>query len=272
LINAKEIIFLGMSRSGNHAVIDWIIRQQPGRVCFLNCAEGKANPFETCRPLANGVPFVVNYPGFSLEDEREGRFSRKDLLLYSYEDSFLRHVFSRELDKRHDTWVGPSARQFRIILLRDPFNLFASRLQMGAIQTPHTAVRLWKQHARRFLRLRKRGGENELAISYNEWVQSARYRESLAARLDIPFTDAGLDTVSSCAGGSSFDGHRFDGRGRQMPVFDRWRSFRDDSRYRALFDEEVIALSDAAFGRLPARDALWPSPPRRAGSPVPAFA
>jgi hypothetical protein len=29
---------VAMSRSGSHAIINWILAQAPGRTCFLNCA------------------------------------------------------------------------------------------------------------------------------------------------------------------------------------------------------------------------------------------
>ncbi len=54
------------------------------------------------------------------------------LLLQSYEDSSLGHAFSRDLEAHHDGWLGRSRRRISLIVSRNPFNLFASRLRQPA--------------------------------------------------------------------------------------------------------------------------------------------
>jgi hypothetical protein len=51
-LNRVEIRVIGMSRSGNHAIIDWVLSQARGRMCFLNCAEPGTNPFRSARPVS----------------------------------------------------------------------------------------------------------------------------------------------------------------------------------------------------------------------------
>lgn len=80
---------------------------------------------------------------------------------------------------------------------------------------------------------------------------SRDYRRELARRLDLRFTDEGRHRVPATAGGSSFDGRRFHGDAARMPVFDRWRHYRDDPAWRARFDRELLDLAEAAFGRHP---------------------
>src|SRR5918998_959945 len=139
-----------MSRSGNHAIIDWILSQARGRTCFLNCAEPGTNPFVSARPLSDcEPPFRVNYPRFDAAREAAGRLSRKAYLVHSYEDVFLRGLAT---DARG---VGTSRRRVDVLILRDPFNLFASRLARGIGEvTVPTAGRIWCQHAREYLGLR----------------------------------------------------------------------------------------------------------------------
>jgi hypothetical protein len=126
-VNGTELRIVGMSRSGNHAIINWIIRQAAGRLCFLNCAEPKSNPFASARRLVHGAPYIVNYDGFDIAAERRGILSRKAYLLHSYEDCFLGTVNSRSFAVCHEAWVGASCRRVDVLILRDPFNLFASR-------------------------------------------------------------------------------------------------------------------------------------------------
>src|SRR3954447_26457911 len=121
-----------MSRSGNHAIINWILAQWPGRTCFLNCAEPGQNPFLSARPRTPELPpWRALYPDFDIEAERAGLLTRKDLLLHSYEDTFLGPFKKAENEDRHDEWLGRSGRRVDLLILRDPRNLFASRLASG---------------------------------------------------------------------------------------------------------------------------------------------
>jgi hypothetical protein len=249
VVNNNEIRIIGMSRSGNHALIQWILGQLPGTYCFLNCCEPGTNPYETARPLDDGRCVRTNVRGLDLASEAAGRFAPKDWLLFNHEDTFLRRACGEAFEEQHDRWVGPSGRRTDVLIVRDPYNLFASRLRSGVGSvTPTTSVRIWKQHARQLLRGPRQLRHNPVLVLYNRWVTDRGYRGALAARLGIPFTDAGIDRVARCAGGSSFDGRAFDGMARRMDVFGRWRDWVDEPSYRALFDEDVMAMSRALFG------------------------
>ncbi len=47
IINKKEFRFVGLQRSGNHAVINWILSQCKGEKIFLNFAQPYNNPYKT---------------------------------------------------------------------------------------------------------------------------------------------------------------------------------------------------------------------------------
>lgn len=268
VVNENELRVIGMSRSGNHAIMEWMMRQAPGRVCLLNCVQGKHNPYLTLRPMVGpeGEQAYTNYGDFDLEAERQGRFSRKDWLIYSHEDEFLANACSEEFELQHDVLVGPSARRRDVLILRDPFNLFASRRRAGCgVVSEATALRIWKQHAKEFLRYTRRLRHDPVCVSYNRWVKDRSYRRSLARDLGLGSGDAGIDAVARCAGGSSFDGLRYDGRASEMRVFERWRTYEHDPSFLSLFDDVVVSLSERAFGpaaglRLPERQ---PRPPRQ---------
>jgi hypothetical protein len=51
----------------------------------------------------------------------------------------------------------------------------------------------------------------------------------------------------------------FDGRASPMDVTGRWRQFRDDQRFRSLFDDiELFQLSEEIFGSIKDVDVLRP--------------
>lgn len=260
-VNRCEFRLVGMSRSGNHAIINWIMRQARGRVCFLNCAEPRTNPFATARPMGDGQSRVSNFP-LDLQSELAGRHSYKDYLLYSYEDCYVSMVADDGFEARHDDWVGRSLTRRDVLVLRDPFNLFASRSKSGMYRsrlredepnlvTRSLASRIWKQHAREYLQPGRHLLHRPLAINYNLWVSDSNYRHEIAENLGLQFSDTGIDMVPPTAGGSSFDGVEFDGAGRRMSVLNRWSHFDDDPSFWLGFDRQMIDLSEKIFGSAP---------------------
>ncbi|MFU8816709.1 MAG: hypothetical protein ACNA7W_15280 [Pseudomonadales bacterium] len=240
-----------MSRSGNHALINWMLAQAQGRSCFLNCTEPGHNPFTSARPQDDGAVCRANYADFDLQREQRGRFSSKDLLIYSHEDCFLGSLRKREAEAQHDLWLGRSRRRLDVLLLRDPFNLFASRLKAQLQPGNHaTALRIWKQHAREFLGLGRHLGADRVVVSYNRWVRDHEYRRDLAELLELEFTDAGRLEVPQVASGSSFDGLKFHGRAADMAVTERWRWLDQFFCPSELFDAQTLELGERIFGRI----------------------
>lgn len=265
--NRKDVIlnefrFVGMSRSGNHAIINWVISQLNGTYCFLNCAEPKHNPFTSARPL--GVEaniYKTNIPSFNLLQEQQGDFSAKDYLLYSHEDCFLGSLNHPVYKKNRDRWLGQAAVKRNILILRDPFNLFSSRIKSGLIIGHYThhgtrpisipiLKRIYKQHAREFLE-RKKYLDNRVLINFNNWAADKDYRKSIADTLQIPFTDKGFKEVSYVAGGSSFDGTNLSGRANKMDLHNRWKEFARDDFFWSMFDAELIELTQEIFDITP---------------------
>ena len=259
VINKNEFRIVGLSRSGNHAIINWIINQLNGRYCFLNCVEPKHNPFFTARPLnAKGEVFQTNIPGFNLPGEQSGVFSSKDYLLYNYEDCFLGMLNHPSFKTNRERWVGESLFTKDILIIRDTFNLFASRIKANLIvghQTHHgvnpistfALKRIYKQHAREFLG-EKKNLKDKVLINYNRWFSDDEYRKEKADELGISFTDKGMEDVVACAGGSSFDGVRFSGNAKNMDLNSRWKKYASTDAYWDLFDDEIVDLNRQIFG------------------------
>jgi hypothetical protein len=262
LVNDKEIRVIGMKRTGNHAIINWIFAQVPEKKCFLNYVAPNKNPFISFHKQGTVTEFPQEdfYEKFNLKAEQLGFFSRKKALIYSYEDDFLEDIASPVFEKNHDRWVGKSAARFELLILRDPFNLFASRLKLEARldnvialrndRERKTVIDMWKQYAHEMLNHTDILGENKVTVNYNKWVTDVRYRKKLAETLKIEFTDEKAKEVIPVGGGSSFD--QDSTSSENMKLFERWKHFRDDKLFRSLFDDrELLDLSDELFGEIP---------------------
>ena len=293
--NFLELRVFGLQRSGNHAIIEWILDQHIGkRTCFLNnVGHGNQDPFTTTTQVA--------LTGFGAVSDIEAiRGERKDLLIYSYEDDLSRMrpgatltdtIHDQGFESQRVRYVGESEHRVNAVLLRDPFNFFASRIKklnaLTGTKDVEAIKESWKLMAKYALRMRRDFEGNEFWISYNDWVCDQKYRRRLSARLFGQFSDASLSYVSGHGGGSSFDSDHgrlslrvlrrkwrrlFDPNvykhadrylrrliakdGRSMKVLERWREMQQDALYCSVFrDRELLELSEGLFGTLPgARD------------------
>ncbi|WP_373057498.1 hypothetical protein [Zunongwangia sp. H14] len=262
LSQKAQFRIIGLSRSGNHAIINWILNQLNGRFCFLNCTEPKHNPYSTARPLnqEDGKVYRTNIPDFDLQQEQAGKFSKKDYLLYNHEDCFLGPLQKTEKNGLDEHWLGASAIKKDILILRDPFNLFASRIKAGLLRGHYpghggkpisvkTLQRIYKQHAREFLD--NKYLQHKVLVNYNSWTSNREYRREISNELEIPFSDEGFKEVSNVAGGSSFDGTLYSGQAQKMNLHDRWKKFAGDKEFWQMFDAEMVDLCIKIFGKIP---------------------
>ena len=285
--NTLELRVCGLQRSGNHAIIEWILEQFNGqRVCVLNnVRHGDFDPYATAAQRGargmDGVPKV------------DWRRTPKDLVVYSYEDCATRlkrgatrlldSAFSAEFEARREEYLGASGRRLDVIILRDPANFFARRLKkldsLTGIRDLPTIAAFWKELARIAIAAQERPDASVLVVLYNQWFTDKRYRQALCTHLGGTFSDASLGRVPAIGGGSSFDATMMSAdlaprdifkhwrkllrprtyltlpsyyrriRGaRRMKVLHRWREFEQDERLRAvLADPGLVELSRRLF-------------------------
>ncbi len=239
--DTRVVRFCGLRRSGNHAVIAWLAAQMAGPVAWLNdVSPGSLGP-RASRPKP-------------LEVYRARHRAAPGWLLYGYEDVAPTAAFATPRWHEHAVWGG-TAEVFDVMILRDPLNLFASRLRWrgGALLRDAAdrarVVALWKAHAREALGDTREGRHTPLTVLFDRWFADQAYRRDLSARLGLRFSDRGLQRVSHHGSGSSFDGQSFHGAAQQMRVLDRWRALVDEPAFRAMVDDEVRALAARLFGR-----------------------
>tara|TARA_Y100000034_G_C6812057_1_gene364993 strand:- start:77 stop:883 length:807 start_codon:yes stop_codon:yes gene_type:complete len=253
----KKIIFIyGMQRTGMHAIINWIESQHEGTKLFLNNKE----PWREDRPFLD-------------EGDKKRLGKPRDLVIVSYEDFDFTlqkdKAFRSKMHKREQSF-GHTDNRFNVVILRDPFNLFASRLftilknQKGKDRIERKIgqkmgedkVELWKSYAREFVYTTIM--DNRVLVNYNQWFKDKEYRETVADHLDIKFTDAGIMSVPKYGKNpSSFDGVKYDGNAQKMQVFARWQMVRNDPRFLQIFeDKELVRLSDLIFEKIPGTETL----------------
>lgn len=272
--NDCEIRIVALRRSGHHAVINWVLHQINGRYAFLNDCRAGTNPFVSCRRSSSRYRAPLSQHNHMWWwQEAAGRHSKRDFLLYNYEDQTPEEVGTVEAEANRERWVGRSLRRFDMLIMRDPYNLLASKLRWAygeryqpSLDSLFATREAWKAHCREYL------GEtaflpDRLNVSYNAWFTDRGYRKALADTLGVRWTDRGMQEVARwgpTVWGDSFDGLKYDGRAAEMKVLDRWRAYAEDPTFlRLVDDEELVTLSERVFGRLPGTEDLLGKSARR---------
>jgi len=260
IVNTLEIRVISMRRSGHHAFIAWLANNCRGNGCILNLPSLRGNIFDciyNAHLYENNGVFDLD-----LEKERAGEFSKKEYLIYNLENEDLTIFLDDTIEKHHDTYVGRSGTRYDILMLRDPFNLFASSLRffynVPSLSFPRYIDRmttLWKQYAKEYLGITDFLPMKKVDVNFNAWYDSEDVRCGIAETLGLRVKNNAIDFVPPFGGGSSF--RRGDGKGGN--VLARWKYFTQSRLYKSLFDEETIALSEHIFGRLPGTEMFYPT-------------
>ncbi len=240
----RLIVVHAMMRSGTHAIIDWI--RGHGGLRFFNALLGPGRPRDGRRPTVRPMDFEVwrQRP----VPRRRLASTPGDQILVSLED--------------HEPGFAPffnvPCETLDVLVLRDPYNTFASRIRMihretGGLETAERLmpelVELWMRYARACLD--SNGDSGNVYIDYNRWFEEPTYRQAISARLGLRFTDVNFSKVSGHGRGSSFDGRRFDGRNTEMNVMRRFDQL--SAAERSIFQRHVCRDEVQALA-----DALWP--------------
>ena len=224
------LVLFGMRRSGNHLAINWILEQVPGSAVFYNNIRKDAYPFDV-----------------GMREYRLRSQNKHPKIILSYEDLTPDEIKSGPLRAfLEDRMSRHKARVLTGVILRDPFNLFASRLKKwpDRFETPADIERqteLFINHANHALTSEPVFGTKAVVpILYNKLVVDPQYRTQLSAQLGLKDGNAGLDDVPVYGHGSSFDGYKTQGSDVRAGVFDRWKNSQDDPRFRAVVENAQL--------------------------------
>jgi hypothetical protein len=237
----KEVRFFAMMRSGQHAVINWLLAQLPKHT-------------------------FVNDPLYPTQKFGEKLSSPDDLfLVYNIEDRFISEGVKECEEKIYDHSEERDGDIINVLILRDPFNMFASRyarqtgrknLVTGEKQhesiascswsplngwTSHKALECWKSHAKEILQ----PTIMNLVINYNEWAVNEEYRKQLSEFFEVEFNDVAFNNMATVQGeGSSFDGIN---KQENSKALNRYKRYKYDKYFMSLFDKEANDLAKEIF-------------------------
>lgn len=225
----KRIFVFGIRRSGIHVVSNWISDQFEGTV------------------TANNVNLNAMAQGGQIPPALQ-RARTQVLIVEENPPNVIQEV--HDLNGM-EKWMGECEDVRYVMLVRDPYNLFASRIRHYDLLSAkkrwidrRTATFCWKVYAETFLN----PPEHLTVVNYNQFVAKKTYRRELAKALGGKFSDKTISKVDVNGLGSSFDGMKFDGNAQEMPVSERWKAFEDVEAFWNLFDDEIKGLCKKVFG------------------------
>lgn len=232
----KPYFVTGLARCGHHAIIAWLCKQHDETILFHNNVNG------------------------DLKHKRTTKYGEKDdpdRHLYSLENFDLRGF--------QDLFSDQEMEQF-ILVVRDPFNWVASSLKKGGnlkrlsetwqstameyekwFCASMSRLDMYKQQMKQIIGKIDLIGRDYQVIKYNDWFCDRDYRREITNRLEIPFTDSGLNHVPNYGNGSSFDERNKHGEAQKMDVLNRWRHYEDSDVFWEFVDDEMIEYSEKVF-------------------------
>lgn len=259
----KQIVVNGISRSGTHAVSNWIASQLTGNVQYRNDLKRLMSTRYLFTPSAGNGP--SNWYALPSLDHNKNTDS-VDSILYSYEN-----CPAEKFDFPHR--INASEKSIKSVLLRDPFNLLATcykHIQRGGRfwfwknctnrgevtnESLLAFKEMWMSHASLI-----ENDNDVVPILYNKWFSDEKYRDSLAMKLCLDErSDMALSQVPRNGRGSSFQNMKCDGNAQEMDVLGRWKEYRDEDWFRSFFanNSDMVDVSERLFGRIEGTETLW---------------
>lgn len=183
----RVIQVIGLQRSGNHAIITWLMSTLPGS------RFGNNRPHDLLADPAALAPLLA-------ED--------RPALILSFEDDADRFVAgSRSLADiaplRPEDFPGQTCTT--LYVLRDPFNTWASR-EVAQGRQGLTGLHDLDAFVDNWLHVAARHAEDPAqVILYSRWMQEEGYRRAICDRFGGAYTERTLDHVPHQGGGSTFE-------------------------------------------------------------------
>lgn len=215
----------GMRRSGNHALIDWIMRNaKDGAGLFLNNCRPGRDPMKTKRAFSlykDGAEVAESQAGAKLQQAGAAPFA-----VISYEDTM-------PLAEREPLYAAPER---CVIIYRSFLHWSASllrKIQGNLGYGPLERMRVMTQAMRTYGEMLARVRDADVVpLCYDDWVSDEGYRSGALGRLGLPGRDLGLGQVQRYGGGSSFQGRK--AKAAELATTERSAQMAADLEYQLL--------------------------------------
>lgn len=227
-------LVFGTKRSGHHAVLIWIAKQTGRQVYHVNDARIE----ETSKGK------IVGHGGVPSRHFNKGK--KNGITILNFENGDISRV-----DEARTPFTNKKI--LTVLVVRDVYNMLASSLAStfngDADMRIRQRMKSWVQHAKEYIGETSFLPENSVIVSYNQWFVDEAYRKSICMKIDIPFTDEGLQDVPPHGGGSTFDKHAFQNKAQKMKVLSRYKKFVGDKRFNHYLGKypEVHELNNKIF-------------------------
>ncbi len=246
----------GMRRSGNHAIINWILRNAPyGQSVFLNNCRPGRSPIGSFSALeVNGTPQPHRK---SLPDLPRYTTAATDgaLVLVSYEDvSPAEYQGDRRISGAFDHQLVSRD----VIIYRSFLNWAASfvkKLQINSYSVSRRGAIVLRQFER-YRKLLGLIGQSQdgvplkgtaafvVPICYDTWFASSSYRADILPLLGLQKIDNEIGRVQRYGGGSSFQ--KDTRKASELETELSWRQMISDTEFQAYLllacrDDELVA-------------------------------
>ena len=233
----------GMRRSGNHALIDWIMRNAPGgNGIFLNDCRPQTDPVQSSRGITvfengaevelRGVPRKLRAAGIT------------PFTVVSYEDR-------TPPENRKRLYAAPET---CVVIYRNFLHWSASllrKIQGNDGYGPLDRARIMGKSLCTYGDMLDTLARPDIVpLCYDAWKEDDAYRKAALARLDLPGVDLSLGRVQRYGGGSSFQGQ--DAQTQDLGTSERATQMADDHEYQMLLwtaarDDRFIARLKTVF-------------------------
>lgn len=246
----------GIRRSGQHAIIDWMLRNcGQKKSVFLNNRRVGQSPLRAGMLAAKKHDSTRNADALQAKLARKLARGQKPFVLISYESGFPvqrypvgdvspgfdNSDFDRDvlITRRFVNWL-PS-----YIRLVQAQNADGAPEGLDNFKKISMEIEGYKAH------LIAANSSPHVVISYDDWAERPEYRRQKLAALGLPEVDNGLGRVQPYGGGSSFSGLAKAPQVREIAA--RWKTLRDNAFAKPFLE---IAVSDTEF--VAALDARYP--------------
>ncbi len=242
---------LGIRRTGQHAVINWILRNS-GRedTVFINSCTMRRSAIRTCGQSEINGKFSGKAHRLKRAMEAYLTPEKRPLVLISYEAGYHEGELTPnfpDVDFDHEVLVTRSFVNWlpsfiRLMRLMNPkSDLKALDISNGIV----FEMMRYKEH------LLAAQTSKHVVVCFDKWASSQGYRRTKLAELGLKEVDTGLGDVQRYGGGSSFSA--FEMPAGELALTARWQTMATDP-YALEFVR--IATADTAFMQVLA--ALYP--------------